>query len=564
MAQNITIKTKSLKYVDIPYDKQEEKAISLIEKDMTGTPLTDEEKDFMEEYFKYTYPYHIGGDVRYIKDFSEKLKPVYENYVSYIIKNKRYKHDYHQAIFIAMYTNAYSCSKNGLNTTIHIEEAQNDEIFKKNEQETGSIYTQAAAYHVRDTNQNCYVVINESSLRGEHKSHADSIMQNAFHELRHETQEVLIHKEELIDPQALIWAKEYIARIAAGLQYYDDNYHEHFIERDARHTEYSSTSQYLKEHGLMKQGEEINYVNNIGRNAFKLDIVHKDIDGKEYNAVDLLDSIASEHIKNYPEVLNTFPVLKYVYNLDGTKKSIIEVMEYLKNEKEEKIKANPNNRFNIEQEYQKKLEGISKTDNDLNVQYLCIKASRAEKRYEVEPKEEAKKRLDQTIENVIHATEIRGSKYTVLEERLNKKISRLRVKIATSKSMEERNKYKKELERHEELIENVLKYNAIFKKQKLEQERREDRREEIEEVVHHNVTNMNYFAGPKGGDGAVHVEYKTQKELDTDLEQLMEELNEEEKKRPEDYVQIMACRKYAIDEFNRYRSELAGKNARKF
>lgn len=168
-------------------------------------------------------------------------------------------------------------------------------------------------------------------------------LQNIFHELTHVMQGIAIRGGNVKGinlsgkKSIYIMALETIAR-KADPKMYDKNYSSLLKENNAEKVGLFLAMEWIKKYNKrvysLYNKEKINdSLNSYDSNFYntKLSILNV-----EDSSIKIIDTSASLYIEDNPNILNEFPILKLGYNLDGTKKNIIEVL----NEREEILKDN--------------------------------------------------------------------------------------------------------------------------------------------------------------------------------------------------------------------------------
>ena len=237
---------------------------------------------------------------------------------------------YESVIYLQYYFLIDMCKEYNIKPRIYIGDS---EYFKR--------YPDARAYHTSEIivgvdDQKRYVpkicynpeyMKNNINLKG-----IIELLNDSFHELEHEVQAMQMKNEKLDNPQALLWAKEFLVRKVVGRVFYDTNYWNVFHERDARDYAFKRIDKVVKEYiDPMKRAvkkEDASYDPNmvfdnveIKENKSTTDSSDKGkIEYKKESAIDLLDAVSTEYIKAYPYLINDYPVLKNIYTEKGQKK----------------------------------------------------------------------------------------------------------------------------------------------------------------------------------------------------------------------------------------------------
>lgn len=180
-------------------------------------------------------------------------------------------------------------------------------------------------------------------------------LRNIFHELTHVMQGIIIRGGNIkgLDlsgkKSVYIMTLETIAR-KADPNMYEKNYSNLLKENHAEKVGLFLAMEWIKKYNkkvysLYDQEKISDTLNSYDTNFYdsKLSILNN-----EDSSIKIIDIAASIYIENNSNILNDFPILKLGYNLDGTKKNIIEVL----NERDEFLKNNSkideiNDLFNI-------------------------------------------------------------------------------------------------------------------------------------------------------------------------------------------------------------------------
>lgn len=166
------------------------------------------------------------------------------------------------------------------------------------------------------------------------------ILGTVFHEMRHAKQNEYIssYRSDInFDPIFIVIAKEKILRIYKLLDY--ENNHENFIsENDANLYGKSLLEEFSRKflNGLYDLDEIQNAFNKSEQTNFSNYMngeLMNDGDDISYNnkndnnRIILTDKKLMELIRENPRIINNYPILKYVYNINGTKKAYQEIIK---------------------------------------------------------------------------------------------------------------------------------------------------------------------------------------------------------------------------------------------
>lgn len=491
--------------------------------------LTNEEQKFLEDFMKNYYPEYIGGELYPYPKYDEKLKPIYKNVASFFIKNLN-KNTEGSVTFLQYFYLTQMAKEYNIKPYIYTKEK---EYFKKN--------PNTRAYHSKEpTNHAPIISYNPLFIKNARNESILQLIITGFHELEHEVQESEIQKTKIDDAQALLWAKEFLIRFVVGDIYYKTNYFDIFHERDARDYARKRLKQICIE-------EKCNYkIPILKEDSYDLNIKHKDVENeKEIIAIDLLDAITNEYIKAYPWLLKEYPVLKTIYNDNGTKKVLPQIRSELEIRMQEEIKKNPEKIQEIKIKYKRLIKNIAKTDNDLQLQYLC--------------EEIAQEISDKKLINLTSIKELlrkRDFCYEDFMERINSRISYLRLllyKKEVSNSPEYQNLYN-ELRDTENLKKVVIEYNPKFKEKYNEEQRKLKIKNELDRILEKRVEKYKYTFGK---DGTLYAEKQTKEELFDSFKKYLNLLTERTKN-PEELDKYI---KYLQDVYKDYYDDVEKKKS---
>ena len=368
-----------------------------------------------------------------------------------------------------------------------------------------------------------------------------NVINTVFHELEHARQKMQVLDEDLVDPQAILWAKEYLAWRVIGNMFYMEksgdeiNYQDNFLERDAR--------DYAKKRVLDVKEKYCDANKNYNIASFRLknakyDTSVKHIDkenNKEVLAIDLLDAIACEYIKAYPkellegmrerltipeELRNGFPVLKNIFDEKGNKKNIVQIQYEQEKRRQEKITKNPEKEEEINKLYSTMVAKIAKTDNDLLIQFLCMEADKCK----------ADKDDIGLSSKITQINKIMKDRDILLDEyieNINKRIKELEKESKDTKAANHKEIFN-ELLNTRSLLSCLVKYNKKFRQQHNEKLIEERYIKEISQQTGVNISDKNMFIGSTDSelDGSVLVEDKSLDDLKMDYREAKKKLEQ--------------------------------------
>lgn len=171
------------------------------------------------------------------------------------------------------------------------------------------------------------------------------LINTMYHEIQHACQERDISSGKITDKYQYRIIKELILE-GINPNYYKDNYLYMYSEIDARVQALLQQRQYLEHLGLTREEiedikiEQNNFENAIYFERVALGRADKKIYGDRRED---MNEIFEREIIHNPQYLEKFPILQREFHQDGTKKT----EEEMKNEKEEELANNPENRNQI-------------------------------------------------------------------------------------------------------------------------------------------------------------------------------------------------------------------------
>lgn len=260
-------------------------------------------------------------DNHYLYDFATR----------YLMKSKLGKWTKEDASVVVSYLSKKAAWKFGIDENITIAILDTDEYEEKH----GKTSSAVCVNNGDDTFNICYSpkVIDElcsnkyeTFLRG---------LQTTFHEVIHGLQNSVIQRENLKEVESpktkttYLMALETIAR-KQNPDFYDKNYARLLKENHAEKIGLSQAMETLSKYnpGLYKEYDQavINkrlagYDKNYYDATITLD------SGKEYEFAREVDKISSMYIQAHPEMVQKYPILQVGYNLDGTKKDIVQLIK---------------------------------------------------------------------------------------------------------------------------------------------------------------------------------------------------------------------------------------------
>lgn len=434
---------------EINFAEAESYFVEIFNKVLNNASISQDEQVYIDTFMEKIYP-RIGGSLYPYPRYDEKLKEIYQKASDYFLINLN-KNTKGSIIFLWYFQMTLMSKENNMKPSLKVGHERfakepNVSAFYR-EEKTGIGYFPAVYF-----NPKCI----DSCLQN--KENIIELLITSFHELEHARQTKMMDSEKLDNPQALIWAKENILRInVIGEAYYKINYNNIFHERDARYYSYVRANKMLEGKGRIITG--------IEDDAYNLDIQHKinEKSGEVY-AIDLLDTLSCEAIRKNPKLLEYYPVLKNIYNLDGNKKTLPQIESDLISRFEQESKEHPE--INTGKKVQILLKGICETDNDLQFQYLCQEASDF---YAENNIEEFNKTVS-TIKELLNKREI---SYDEFEKKINNRIKQLEKQEYIIMHPEQGQKFdnnaylkvSNELKNTKQLLKSAIEYNPKFKEE---------------------------------------------------------------------------------------------------
>ena len=476
-----------------------------------GETLTDEEKKFIDEFLGVYYPKQIGGNLYPYPRYDEKLKPMYKKTAEFYLKNINLNTK-GSAVFLQYYYLTEMAKEFEMTPIIQI--GDNSDYFEKN--------PNTRAYHacefIPGINKMVPKIVYNPKAVDKALERPDMVLDliwYGFHEFEHEVQLKKLKQDKDIDPQALIWAKEHIARGIYGEEYYKVNYSNIFYERDAFNYSSQRLLSILNSFGLSSS-----YYKSFLKD-FDLSVMHKDTKTKEkVLAIDLLDMIANEAMTKYPTFLDKIPVLNVIYDEKGNKKTLPQIEGELNLEKENEIKKDPSKEESINEKYKSLLAGICETDNDLEFQYLCQIAADYYSNNDT-------LKFEETITKIKDLLSKRDLSYEDFSKKLKERqslIEREESLLLHGKDTFNAEKFStldKELKALKKLYNSAMEYNPKFKEAHNVIVMKRKIRDELRKKYHHDPLDMYKYTINENGQ--IVGKEKTKDELFGDYRKLIEE-----------------------------------------
>lgn len=479
---------------NLQQDDAEELFSEFATKLIAGENLSDDEKKYMDTYMKDYYTRHIGGSLYPYPKYDAKLKPIYKDLSDYYLKNID-KINYNGGIFLLFYHLTRMAKEYKIRPAVAVKDATN---FKPG----------TRAYHTYDRdgfgNLITQLDFNLDSVKSaiENGRIAD-LINYGFHELEHEVQHLLVDNQELTNPQALLWAKELLAR-AIDESYYDEYYAQTFMERDARDVAKNRTIKIFEENG-----KTTNLSPFLCENAkYDPNIKFRSKELGQIVAIDLLDSITTKAIKDRPHILEELPVLKNVYNPNGDKKTFIQIKTEIFAKMNAEIKEHPNMNIPIRVKYYRLLDGIVDTDNNLKLQKYADHIT-------ISKQNGNQKEVDEGKLNIEKLMRERDFSYMEFTTSYKKRISELSNKAnKQGLTPDEKVAILKELNQTRDLLNTMLSYNSKFEEEHKKEIEFSKSIDNIRRLLKTTPSAYNFIASEK----EIRAVPKTEEELTEDFE----------------------------------------------
>ncbi|MBR5663051.1 MAG: hypothetical protein IKX00_05380 [Bacilli bacterium] len=468
---------------EINFAEAESYFADIFNKVLNNASISQDEQVYLDVFMEKIYP-RIGGSLYPYPRYDEKLKKIYQKASDYFLINLN-KNTKGSIIFLWYFQMTQMSKENDMKPSLKVGHERftkepNVRAFYR-EEKTGIGYFPAVYF-----NPECI----DSCLQN--KENIIELLITSFHELEHARQTEMMDSEKLDNPQALIWAKENILRInVIGEAYYKINYSNIFHERDARYYSYFRANKMLEGKGRIITG--------IEEDAYNLDIQHKiNENSSEVYAIDLLDTLSCEAIKKDPKLLDYYPVLKNIYNLDGTKKTLPQIESDLISRFQLESKSNPE--INVDEKVQNLLKGICETDNDLQFQYLCYEASNYYANNNID-------KFNLTVSNISKLLEKRELSYDEFEKKINNRIKQLEKQEYIIMHPEQGQKFdnnaylkvRNELKNTKQLLKSAIEYNPKFKEEHNERVMKSNIKRQLSLKIKREIGDpYKYYATDKG------------------------------------------------------------------
>lgn len=486
---------------------------------MNKEELSDEEKKYMNTYMKDFYP-EIGGSLYPYPKYDEKLKPIYEKLSDYYLKHMD-EIDYNSAVFLQYYYLTGMAKEYKIRPSIKI----GNDYFKK--------HPNAKAYHTYG--ENPYQLITEITYNPNFiKEEVDNkcifnLIIAGFHELEHDVQHTMAYSEELTNPQALLWAKEILIRKKVDKTYYKRNYWALFHEKDARNVALQKVKKIVREKKITPIVNE----EWAQDDSYDLSIEHKNIKGDSILAIDLLDSIVTPTIKNNPKLLDEYPVLKNIYNTNGSKKTYVEIKTEIGKRMRKEMKEHPEDR-NIMGKYLRLFKGTVNTDNNLKLQQYADNIIIAKQKGQEKVVELERLKMEKLMKE-------RDFSYMEFTTNYKNRIATLTNKSHKSDiTIEERRAIYEELNQTRKLLNTMLEYNSNFKEEHKKEIDFSKSFDSVRSLLKTTPSEYKYILGEKN----IIAEQKTEEELTNDFERDCEIIREKAKTKEEAEKNINILQEY--------------------
>lgn len=152
-------------------------------------------------------------------------------------------------------------------------------------------------------------------------------LQIVFHEIVHALQNTKI-KKDVPSPEGYLMALETIARKQAP-EIYDENWSSMLKENHAEKIGLNMAIIYIKNFApdLYKLYDQEEIENKMKEYDVRYYDGKIDVYGKSKKGIAQIDKACSIYVSLHPEIIKTYPVLHYGFNLDGTKKTLKQLLE---------------------------------------------------------------------------------------------------------------------------------------------------------------------------------------------------------------------------------------------
>ena len=196
--------------------------------------------------------------------------------------------------------------------------------------------------YYQENNKNCKIRIASNTYKvGQNYSKdefAEKILlqlNTIIHEFNHFKQHLEMKSEEITDYGVYRMSAENVIRHEYPHLYYKNNYYTVLIELESRlvgmrkiDNLINAMDGFEKSKELLKNNTYISDKDHFIENIYL--IAPKTIDGAEYQEQEIFRNQQLDYIiRHKPEYLNKYPILKYKYNENGSKKSILELVNTL-------------------------------------------------------------------------------------------------------------------------------------------------------------------------------------------------------------------------------------------
>lgn len=255
------------------------------------------------------------------------------------------------------------------------------------------------------------------------------IVHTILHEIQHHRQYIMSTRE-VSSKEALQFGKDYAVNRILGKQYYQSNYSEFGLENDANEVaerkeiesigyDKQKNIDMLK-HKIIKSTAQYEVKNIKGSNGQIYDI-------KKQDREELVDKVLDREIcinKNI-ELLNKYPILKKVYNMDGTKKGTKQLIEEMKSEKKEILQ----NHWLSKEEYKQAINNSE--DMYLDIIYKSLLNTTRTQLNQINKKDlnEVLNKMESKFESEAYELIEAGEKYKNLQNEVNDSESHMKEQV---------------------------------------------------------------------------------------------------------------------------------------
>ena len=268
-------------------------------------------------------------------DLTNKIdKILFEESVRHIMKHKKGNWSKNEAkMAINFFAKTYAI-KNGIENDVTINILENDEYYEKFKDSSRAVCVSKG----NGTSEVYYSSKVVDNLMSEDDVYFIRGLQTVFHEVVHSKQYSEVYKKTdgqerfQFDGKVYKLAVESITKQIVP-KFYKENYINLLTEYEA---EYYGLEQTME---MIRLYSNPNLFKNVDKEEFLKEMINIDgkssyekegsitFQSKDVNAISFINFATEKYVEKKPEIINEIPVLQYAFNLDGKKKSIIELIE---------------------------------------------------------------------------------------------------------------------------------------------------------------------------------------------------------------------------------------------